>query len=362
MQLGIIGLPNAGKSTLFNALTGAAVPAAPYPFCTVDPNVGVVPVPDPRLKTLQELTGLNAFPATVRFVDIAGLVRGASRGEGLGNRFLAHVREVDGLVHIVRCFVDPNVTHVDGAPDPVRDIEVVNTELCLADLEAVVRRRERIEKPARTGRKEYLAELDLLKRMEEELNRGRPVRCMRLSAAEKALVRGLFLLTAKPVLYVANVAEGAGEDDPMARAVHKVAAAEGAGAITLAARFEAELAALPPDEQKPFLEDAGLKEPGLNRLIRAGYALLGLITFFTTKPPEVRAWTVAAGTRAVDAAGKIHTDMARGFIRAEVVSFEALFKAGSLAAAREQGLVRSEGRDYVVQDGDVIYFRFSLTG
>ena len=361
MQLGIIGLPNAGKSTLFNALTGGAVPASAYPFCTIEPNVGVVPVPDARLDALRELTGLPAVPATVRFVDIAGLVRGASRGEGLGNRFLAHVREVDGLVHIVRCFADPNVTHVEGAPGPERDIEIVNTELCLADLETVGRRLGRIEKPARTGHKEYLAEVELLQRVQAQLNRGRPVRLLDLDAGERALLRGLFLLTAKPVLYVANVAEGA-KDDPLAQAVHRVAAAEGAAAITVAARFEEELAALPPDEQKPFLEDAGLEEPGLARLIRAGYALLGLVTFFTTRPPEVRAWTVPAGTRAQDAAGKIHTDMARGFVRAEVIPWKALVCAGSMAAARERGDVRLEGRDYIVQDGDVIYFRFSLTG
>jgi len=322
----------------------------------------VVPVPDPRLDALRELTGLPAVPAAVRFVDIAGLVRGASRGEGLGNRFLAHVREADGLVHIVRCFADPNVTHVEGAPDPERDIEIVNTELCLADLETVGRRLARIEKPARTGHKEYLAEVELLKRVQAQLNRGRPVRLLDLDAGERALLRGLFLLTAKPVLYVANVAEGTGESDPLAQVVQRVAAAEGAPALTLAARFEEELADLPPDEQKPFLEDAGLEEPGLARLIRAGYALLGLITFFTTRPPEVRAWTVPAGTRARDAAGKIHTDMARGFVRAEVIPYTALVRAGSMAAARERGDVRLEGRDYIVQDGDVIYFRFSLTG
>ncbi|MEW5762417.1 MAG: redox-regulated ATPase YchF [Bacillota bacterium] len=362
MQLGIVGLPNAGKSTLFNALTGAAAPAAPYPFCTIEPNVGVVAVPDPRLEVLARLTGLQAFPATVRFVDVAGLVRGASRGEGLGNRFLAHLRETDALVHIVRCFRDPNVTHVEGVPDPARDIAIVNTELCLADLETVARRLARIEKPARTGHREYLAEVELLRRVEEALNAGRPARLMGFSPRERELLRPLFLLTARPVLYVANVAEGTGEEDPLVQAVLRAAAAEGAPSVVVASRFEAELAALPPEEQKPFLEDAGLAEPGLNRLVRAAYVLLGLITFFTTKPPEVRAWAVPAGTRAVEAAAKIHSDIARGFIRAEVVPFAALAGAGSMAAARERGLVRLEGRDYLVQDGDVIYFRFSLTG
>ncbi len=337
---------------------------APYPFSTVTPNVGVVPVPDVRLDVLARMVRPEKVtPAVVNFVDIAGLVRGASRGEGLGNRFLGHIREVDAVVHVVRLFGDPQVPHVEGAVDPVRDVETVDTELCLADLETVSRRLERIAKPARLGQAHYRAEVAVLDRVAKQLNAGVPVRRQPLARSEWEALRNLHLLTARPVLYAANVSESAltARPDPALEALLTHARVEGAPVVVLSAAFEAELAGLEPDERELFLQDLGRQEPFLPTLIRAAYRLLGLISFFTTRLPELRAWTVQDGATAVEAAGKIHTDFARGFIRAEVISFDALMAAGDPTAARERGLVRMEGRDYRVQDGDVIYFRFNVT-
>jgi hypothetical protein len=338
---------------------------APYPFCTIEPNVGVVPVPDARLDVLARMIRPDKVtPATVKFVDIAGLVGGASRGEGLGNRFLGHIREVDAVVHVVRLFADPQVAHVEGRVDPVRDVQMVDTELCLADLEVVARRLERIEKPARSrSRADYRDEVAVLRRIEERLDAGVPVRLQSLAPREREAIRELHLLTARPVLYVANVAETAlGQPaDPALEALLAHARTESAPVVVLSAAFEAELAGLEPEDRELFLRDAGLDEPSLHVLVRTGYRLLGLVTFFTTRLPELRAWTVKDGITALAAAGKIHTDFARGFIRAEVISFDELVSAGDPAAARERGLVRTEGRDYLVRDGDVIHFRFNVT-
>jgi hypothetical protein len=361
-KCGIVGLPNVGKSTLFNALTQtAAAEAANYPFCTIEPNVGEVGVPDPRLERLAAIAGSKqVIPTRLTFVDIAGLVRGASKGEGLGNQFLAHIREVDAVAYVLRCFEDGDVTHVENRIDPLADAEIVETELMLADLESCEKRRAAAEKKAKTGDKEAKALVALLDKALAELREGRPARRARLAAEEAPGFAVLQLLTAKPVLYVCNVDEAsAATGNTHSRAVEARAKAEGAGSVAISAKIEAEFAGLAPADRQAFLADLGLSEPGLNRLIREGYRLLGLITYFTAGPKEARAWTVPAGTKAPKAAGVIHTDFEKGFIRAETIAYGDYVALNGEAGARDAGKMRLEGKEYVVKDGDVLHFRFA---
>jgi GTP-binding protein YchF len=369
MKLGIVGLPNVGKSTLFNAITRAGAEAATYPFCTIEPNVGVVPVPDERLDVLHRMyDSKKTIYTTIGFYDIAGLVKGASKGEGLGNKFLGHIREAAALVHVVRCFDDPNVVHVNGAPDPASDIETIGLELIFADLETLGRRIEKTAK-ARKGDKSLQKELDILNKLQDGLESGKPARALELADDERGFVASLDLLTYKPVIYAANVAEedaaaGAEEADaagnPYIAAVRKIAAAEGSDVVVISAKVEAELTELTDEERREFIEELGIGESGLDKLVKASYHLLDLISFLTAGEPEVRAWTIRRGTKAPQAAGKIHTDFEKGFIRAETIAYEDLVACGSLPAAREKGLLRSEGKDYEVKDGDVMHFLFNV--
>ena len=361
IKCGIVGLPNVGKSTLFNALTKAGIAAANFPFCTIEPNVGVVPVPDPRLQQLAEIAKpQKVIPTSVEFVDIAGLVAGASKGEGLGNKFLAHIREVDAITHVVRCFEHGDIVHVAGKVDPIADIETIDTELCLADLDSVEKALARAEKSAKAGDKEAIVRRELLVRLRAGLDQGRPARGLDLSPEDRAVVRDLFLLTLKPLMYVANVREDGFENNPHLDRVRERAAAEGAEVVAVCAAIEEELAQLEPEDQGAFLADLGLDEPGLNRVIRAAYRLLGLQTYFTAGEKEVRAWTVKRGATAPQAAGVIHTDFERGFIRAETMSFEDYLRYRGEAGCKEAGRLRLEGKDYLVQEGDVLHFRFNV--
>jgi ribosome-binding ATPase len=361
IKCGIVGLPNVGKSTLFNALTRAQIAAENYPFCTIDPNVGVVPVPDPRLAALAAIARPEkVVPTTVEFVDIAGIVKGASEGEGLGNKFLANIREVDAIAHVVRCFENDDVIHVTGKVHPLADIETVNTELALADLETADRGLQRAEKAARAQDKDAIRARDVFQRVRDGLNQGRPARALGLNEQERALVRELQLLTMKPVLYIANVAEGGFRDNPLLAAVEKLAAAEGSEVVAVCAAIEAEIAQLDDADRAEFLKELGLAEPGLNRVIRGAYRILGLQTYFTAGPKEVRAWTVRGGSTAPEAAAVIHTDFERGFIRAEVIGFEDYVACRGESGARDAGKLRLEGKDYLVREGDVMHFRFNV--